>query len=83
MVSRTKQHLQGAALSSPHPLAAGTRLLLGAFRPRFALKPAGQGWPSQAESVLHYPVCAQRAQWHLSWLQAGQVTGCIGLKSAG
>lgn len=73
---------------SPHPLAAGTRLLHCAFRLCFACKPAGQGWPSQTESVLHYPsanhpVCEQWAQRHLSWLCAGQVTGCIGLKSAG
>lgn len=70
---------------SPHPPAAGTRLLHCAFRLCFACKPAGQGWPSRTESVLQYPsanhpVCEQWAQRHLSWLCAGQVTGCIGLK---
>lgn len=73
---------------SPHPPAAGTRLLHCTFRPCFACKPEGQGQPSQTESVLHYPpavhpVCAQQAQWPPSWLRTGQITGCTGFKSAG
>lgn len=81
------QNITGGELHrpSPHPLAAGTRLLHCAFRLCFACKPAGQGWPSWTESVLHYPsanhpVCEQWAQRHLSWFCAGQVTGCIGLE---